>query len=318
MPSRRSISASTSTPASEVRRPPSKAARTALPATGDEKAASARAVPWRAPRRLGIDCIHPGEHARSGGRGGRRGLAARAGLGPVRAGVPRQRRRRRGPARADRRRLDGASASPRSATGASCCRDRRPAGRRGAVRRPAAAETVATPVAHATRGRAAAADGDVRRPRRLDRARACLDPEDMRELLRAYQDAVAGEVARFEGHVAKFMGDGVLAYFGWPKAHEDDAERAVRAGLALVGAVAASARRPVSRSRPGSASPPASSSWATSSARARRGRKRSSARLPTSPPGCRRSPSPAGRHRRADPAPARRPVRARATSAPRR
>ena len=56
-------------------------------------------------------------------------------------------------------------------------------------------------------------------------------------MLRAYQNAVAGEVARFEGHVAKFMGDGVLAYFGWPSAHEDEAERAVRAGLAVVQAV---------------------------------------------------------------------------------
>ena len=65
-----------------------------------------------------------------------------------------------------------------------------------------------------------------------------LDPEEMREVLRAYQNAVAGEVARFEGHVAKFMGDGVLAYFGWPEAHEDEAERAVRAGLAITAAVA--------------------------------------------------------------------------------
>ena len=64
-----------------------------------------------------------------------------------------------------------------------------------------------------------------------------LDPEEMDELLRAHQDAVAGEVARFEGYVAKFMGDGVLAYFGWPSAHEDEAERAVRAGLAAVEAV---------------------------------------------------------------------------------
>ena len=60
----------------------------------------------------------------------------------------------------------------------------------------------------------------------------------MGAVIRAYQNAVAGETLRFEGHVAKFMGDGVLAYFGWPKAHEDDAERAVRAGLALVQAVA--------------------------------------------------------------------------------
>ena len=66
---------------------------------------------------------------------------------------------------------------------------------------------------------------------------ARLDPEEMREVLRAYQNAVAGEVARFDGHVAKFMGDGVLAYFGWPRAHEDDAERAVRAGLAIAEAV---------------------------------------------------------------------------------
>ena len=65
----------------------------------------------------------------------------------------------------------------------------------------------------------------------------------MREVIRAYQDAVAGEIARFEGHVAKFMGDGVLAYFGWPTAHEDDAERAVRAGLAVVEAVAGCTRR---------------------------------------------------------------------------
>jgi len=65
-----------------------------------------------------------------------------------------------------------------------------------------------------------------------------LDPEELGAVIRAYQNAVAGETLRFEGHVAKFMGDGVLAHFGWPKAHEDDAERAVRAGLALVQAVA--------------------------------------------------------------------------------
>ena len=67
---------------------------------------------------------------------------------------------------------------------------------------------------------------------------AQLDPEDMREVIRAYQNTVAGEISRFEGHVAKFMGDGVLAYFGWPRAHEDEAERSVRAGLAIVAAVA--------------------------------------------------------------------------------
>ena len=66
---------------------------------------------------------------------------------------------------------------------------------------------------------------------------AALDPEDMREVIRAYQDCCAGVIARFDGHVARFMGDGVLAYFGYPVAHEDDAERAVRAAVDLVAAV---------------------------------------------------------------------------------
>ena len=67
---------------------------------------------------------------------------------------------------------------------------------------------------------------------------ARLDPEDMGELIRGYQRRCAEAVERWGGHVAKYMGDGVLAYFGWPRAHEDEAERAVRAGLALTGAVA--------------------------------------------------------------------------------
>jgi class 3 adenylate cyclase len=61
-----------------------------------------------------------------------------------------------------------------------------------------------------------------------------LDPEDLREVLGAYHAAVAEVVARFGGYVAKYMGDGVLAYFGYPQAHEHDAERGVQAGLALV------------------------------------------------------------------------------------
>jgi predicted ATPase/class 3 adenylate cyclase len=65
-----------------------------------------------------------------------------------------------------------------------------------------------------------------------------LDPEDLREVIGAYHRCAAETVSRFDGFVAKYMGDGVLAYFGWPRAHEDDAERAVRAGLAVVGAVA--------------------------------------------------------------------------------
>jgi hypothetical protein len=64
---------------------------------------------------------------------------------------------------------------------------------------------------------------------------ARLDPEEMRAVLLAYQDAGTAEIKRYGGHVAKLMGDGVLAYFGWPKADEDEAERAVRAGLMVVG-----------------------------------------------------------------------------------
>ena len=64
-----------------------------------------------------------------------------------------------------------------------------------------------------------------------------LDPEAMSELLRVYQQTVVGQIELFDGHIAKFMGDGILAYFGWPKAHEEDAERAVRAGLAIATAV---------------------------------------------------------------------------------
>ncbi len=66
---------------------------------------------------------------------------------------------------------------------------------------------------------------------------ARMDPEDLREIISAYQKCVAKTVRRFDGFVAKYMGDGVLVYFGYPKAHEDDAERAVRAGLELIAAV---------------------------------------------------------------------------------
>ena len=66
-----------------------------------------------------------------------------------------------------------------------------------------------------------------------------MDPEDLREVITAYQKCVAESVQRFGGFVAKYMGDGVLVYLGYPQAHEDDAERAVRAGLELVAAVGA-------------------------------------------------------------------------------
>ena len=66
---------------------------------------------------------------------------------------------------------------------------------------------------------------------------ARIDPEDLREVISSYQKCVAGTVGLFGGFVAKYMGDGVLVYFGYPQAHEDDAERAVRAGLELIKAV---------------------------------------------------------------------------------
>jgi class 3 adenylate cyclase/predicted ATPase len=68
---------------------------------------------------------------------------------------------------------------------------------------------------------------------------ARMDPEDLREVISAYQKCVAETVQRFGGFVAKYMGDGVLVYFGYPQAHEDDAERAVRAGIELIAAITA-------------------------------------------------------------------------------
>src|SRR6476660_2866256 len=65
-----------------------------------------------------------------------------------------------------------------------------------------------------------------------------MDPEDLREVISAYQKCVAETVGHFGGFVARYLGDGVLGYFGYPHAHEDDAERAVRAGLELITAVA--------------------------------------------------------------------------------
>jgi class 3 adenylate cyclase len=64
-----------------------------------------------------------------------------------------------------------------------------------------------------------------------------FDPEDSRDMNRAYQDAAKSAIEQYDGYVARYMGDGVLAYFGYPQAHEDDAERAFRAALELTGAV---------------------------------------------------------------------------------
>src|SRR6478672_2596533 len=64
-----------------------------------------------------------------------------------------------------------------------------------------------------------------------------LDPEDLREVIRGYQTRVAATIQQFNGFIARYVGDGVLIYFGWPQAHETDAARAVRAGLAVAAAV---------------------------------------------------------------------------------
>src|SRR5215468_6726406 len=66
---------------------------------------------------------------------------------------------------------------------------------------------------------------------------AQLDPEDLREVVRAYQRTCAEVIQRFDGHVAQYLGDGLLVYFGYPQAHEDDAQRAVRVGLEIVAAL---------------------------------------------------------------------------------
>src|SRR5262249_58061154 len=67
---------------------------------------------------------------------------------------------------------------------------------------------------------------------------ARLDPEDLRRVIGAYHTCIAEVIGRYEGMIARYMGDGVLVYFGYPQAQEDDAEQGVRAGLALVEAVA--------------------------------------------------------------------------------
>ncbi|MGD0291783.1 MAG: adenylate/guanylate cyclase domain-containing protein [Candidatus Binataceae bacterium] len=65
-----------------------------------------------------------------------------------------------------------------------------------------------------------------------------LDPEQWRETVAGYHRAAADAITRFDGHVAKYLGDGVMAYFGWPAAHDNDSERAARAGLAILDAIA--------------------------------------------------------------------------------
>jgi class 3 adenylate cyclase len=66
---------------------------------------------------------------------------------------------------------------------------------------------------------------------------ARLDPEEWRETVADYHRAVAEVIARYDGHVAKYLGDGVMAFFGYPEAHDNDAERAARAGLEMLHAI---------------------------------------------------------------------------------
>ncbi len=83
-----------------------------------------------------------------------------------------------------------------------------------------------------------------------------LDPEDLRDVMRSYQDVVTDAVAHYGGHVAKYLGDGLLVYFGWPQAYEDQAERAVRAGLEAVEAVASDTASSLATIRPDGLSSP--------------------------------------------------------------
>ena len=118
-----------------------------------------------------------------------------------------------------------------------------------------------------------------------------LDPEELAEVIRIYQTRVAGVIARFGGYIARYVGDGILSYFGWPESKEADAERAVRAGLAVV-----SARGNADQGRDDckfvSASPPAPSWSASPSGPAMRAIRRRSVRRRILPLGFRRSHEP--------------------------
>ena len=112
-----------------------------------------------------------------------------------------------------------------------------------------------------------------------------MDPEDLRDVIASYQSRCSAAIRRYDGFVAKYMGDGILVYFGYPRAHEDEAERSARAALDIVDAMAelnaAVPRPPGSSSQCGSASPRGRSSSATRSAKEPHRRPRSSARRQT-------------------------------------
>ena len=117
-----------------------------------------------------------------------------------------------------------------------------------------------------------------------------LDPEELRDLMQAYQRACGEVIERYDGHVAQYLGDGLMVYFGWPRAHEDDAVRAIRAGLEVTRSrLQADAHR--CRSAPGWAFIPAWW-WSVKPGKAMPPSPRPPwARPPTSPRGCKRWPS---------------------------
>ena len=123
-----------------------------------------------------------------------------------------------------------------------------------------------------------------------------LDPEEWREVVRAYQDTCAKVIARYEGHIAQYLGDGLLVYFGYPSAHEDDAQRAVRAGLGIVEAMGQlnTAPGPGARGVPGRAPghPYRVWWWWVRSGEVRGRNSWRWARPPTSPPACKGSHCP--------------------------
>ena len=122
--------------------------------------------------------------------------------------------------------------------------------KKGASPMPAAAAPPAAPVAQDTaeRRQVTVMFSDLVGSTALS---ARMDPEDLREVIAAYHKCVAEIVRRFEGFVAQYLGDGVLVYFGYPQAHEDDAERAVRSGLELIAAVCGHKTRVLLQTRVG-------------------------------------------------------------------
>jgi Adenylate and Guanylate cyclase catalytic domain/Double zinc ribbon len=119
---------------------------------------------------------------------------------------------------------------------------------------------------------------------------ARLDPEEFRELVADYHRATAEAITCFGGHVAKYLGDGVMAYFGWPEAHDNDAERAARAGLAILEGVAALNNRDATSDRPKLSVRVGIDTGNVVIGRVAAAIRKSSAILPTLPPEC--SPRP--------------------------